>query len=56
MKSNKILITGAAGNLGGILANYLIDRNLNYGDTTRMHNELLPKLKYKTYKEGLEIF
>jgi len=24
-----------------------------YGDTARMKNELLPKLKYKTYKEGI---
>ena len=27
-----------------------------YGDTTRMRNELLPKLKYKTFEDGLEIF
>lgn len=27
-----------------------------YGDTTRMRNELLPNLTYKTYKEGLELF
>lgn len=27
-----------------------------YGDTTRMREELLPELKYKTYKEGLELF
>jgi nucleoside-diphosphate-sugar epimerase len=25
-----------------------------YGDTTRMRNELLPKLKYKTFEDGLE--
>ncbi|OFX43090.1 MAG: hypothetical protein A2046_08740 [Bacteroidetes bacterium GWA2_30_7] len=25
-----------------------------YGDTTRMRNELIKKLKYKTYKEGIE--
>ena len=25
-----------------------------YGDTTRMNNELLKELKYKTYKEGME--
>lgn len=27
-----------------------------YGDTSRMKQELLPELKYKTYKEGLELF
>ncbi|MDU1889389.1 MAG: NAD(P)-dependent oxidoreductase [Dysgonomonas sp.] len=27
-----------------------------YGDTKRMREELLPKLKYKTYKEGMELF
>lgn len=27
-----------------------------YGDTTRMRKELLPELKYKTYKEGIELF
>lgn len=27
-----------------------------YGDTTRMRNELLPSLKYKTYKDGMELF
>lgn len=27
-----------------------------YGDTTRMRNELMSKLKYKTYKEGMELF
>ena len=27
-----------------------------YGDTERMRKELLPKLKYKTYKEGIELF
>ena len=27
-----------------------------YGDTTRMRNELLPKLQYKTFENGLETF
>lgn len=27
-----------------------------YGDTKRMREELLPKLKYKTYKEGMHLF
>lgn len=27
-----------------------------YGDTERMRKELLPDLKYKTYKEGMELF
>lgn len=27
-----------------------------YGDTTRMRKELLPSLKYKTYKDGMELF
>lgn len=27
-----------------------------YGDTERMKSELLPKLTYKTYREGLELF
>jgi len=27
-----------------------------YGDTTRMRNELLPELKYKTFEDGLETF
>lgn len=27
-----------------------------YGDTTRMRSELLPSLKYKTYKDGMELF
>lgn len=27
-----------------------------YGDTSRMRKELLPKLKYSTYKEGMELF
>lgn len=27
-----------------------------YGDTTRMRQELLPQLKYKTYKEGISLF
>ena len=27
-----------------------------YGDTTRMRQELLPELKYKTYKDGMELF
>ena len=27
-----------------------------YGDTTRMRKELLPKLKYKTFEDGLETF
>jgi len=27
-----------------------------YGDTRRMHEELLPELKFKTYKEGLSQF
>jgi nucleoside-diphosphate-sugar epimerase len=48
--SNKILITGAAGNLGGLLAKHLIIGQVSYyGYTTRMREELLSKLKYKTY-------
>ncbi|MDH6307660.1 nucleoside-diphosphate-sugar epimerase [Dysgonomonas sp. PFB1-18] len=27
-----------------------------YGDTSRMRQELLPELKYKTYKEGIDLF
>ncbi len=27
-----------------------------YGDTTRMRKELLPSLRYKTYKDGMELF
>jgi len=27
-----------------------------YGDTTRMKNDLLPELKYKTFENGLETF
>lgn len=27
-----------------------------YGDTSRMRSELLPKLKYKTYKDGMSLF
>ncbi|WP_029904303.1 NAD(P)-dependent oxidoreductase [Prevotella sp. 10(H)] len=27
-----------------------------YGDTNRMREELLPELKYRTYKEGMELF
>ncbi|WP_165043167.1 NAD(P)-dependent oxidoreductase [Dysgonomonas sp. ZJ709] len=27
-----------------------------YGDTKRMREELLPKLKYKTYKDGIKLF
>lgn len=27
-----------------------------YGDTSRMRKELLPTLRYRTYKEGLELF
>jgi hypothetical protein len=27
-----------------------------YGDTERMKKDLLPELKYKTFKEGLETF
>lgn len=27
-----------------------------YGDTERMRKELLPELKYRTYKEGIELF
>lgn len=27
-----------------------------YGDTTRMRQELLPTLKYRTYKEGINLF
>ncbi|MDR1201620.1 MAG: NAD-dependent epimerase/dehydratase family protein [Tannerellaceae bacterium] len=27
-----------------------------YGDTFRMRNELLPQLKYRTYKDGMELF
>jgi len=27
-----------------------------YGDTGRMRSELLPELKYKTYKDGLNLF
>jgi hypothetical protein len=27
-----------------------------YGDTKRMRSELLPELKYKTYKEGINTF
>lgn len=27
-----------------------------YGDTSRMRTELLPQLKYKTYKDGIELF
>jgi len=27
-----------------------------YGDTKRMRDELLPKLKYKTYRDGMELF
>lgn len=27
-----------------------------YGDTSRMRQELLPELKYRTYKEGMELF
>lgn len=27
-----------------------------YGDTGRMRKELLPQLKYKTYREGMELF
>ena len=34
----------------------IIGRISYYGDTTRMRNELLPKLKYKTFEDGLETF
>ena len=27
-----------------------------YGDTSRMRKELLPELKYKTYKDGMVLF
>jgi len=27
-----------------------------YGDTRRMHEELLPELRYKDYREGMELF
>ena len=27
-----------------------------YGDTRRMRNELLPELKFKTYRDGIELF
>lgn len=27
-----------------------------YGDTSRMRQELLPELKYKTYRDGMELF
>lgn len=27
-----------------------------YGDTSRMRQELLPELRYKTYKDGMELF
>ncbi|MDN2762986.1 hypothetical protein PAJ07_09385, partial [Campylobacter jejuni] len=27
-----------------------------YGDTRRMRRELLPELKFKTYKEGIDLF
>ncbi|MFV0538353.1 MAG: NAD-dependent epimerase/dehydratase family protein [Dysgonomonas sp.] len=27
-----------------------------YGDTTRMREDLLPSLKYRTYKDGMELF
>ena len=33
-----------------------IGRVSYYGDTSRMRQELLPQLTYKTYKEGLELF
>ena len=33
-----------------------IGRTSYYGDTTRMRNDLLPELKYKTFENGLEIF
>jgi hypothetical protein len=33
-----------------------IGRVSYYGDTTRTRNELLPELKYKTFKDGLETF
>lgn len=33
-----------------------IGRISYYGDTTRMRKELLPKLKYKTFEEGLRTF
>lgn len=33
-----------------------IGRVSYYGDTTRMRNELLPSLKYKTYKDGITLF
>jgi nucleoside-diphosphate-sugar epimerase len=33
-----------------------IGMNSYYGDTFRMKKELLPSLKYKTYKDGMELF
>lgn len=33
-----------------------IGRVSYYGDTNKMKKELLPNLKYKTYKEGLKLF
>ncbi|MDR1757093.1 MAG: NAD-dependent epimerase/dehydratase family protein [Culturomica sp.] len=33
-----------------------IGRVSYYGDTTRMRNDLLPELKYKTFEEGLDTF
>ncbi|HCC52145.1 MAG TPA: hypothetical protein DEQ30_08880 [Porphyromonadaceae bacterium] len=33
-----------------------IGRASYYGDTKRMRQELLPRLKYKTYRDGMELF
>ncbi len=63
-----VLITGAAGNLGGFLARHLMDSDLRLRlmihfvrigmvpyvmDTSSMRRELLAELVYPTFQQGI---
>jgi FlaA1/EpsC-like NDP-sugar epimerase len=52
----KVLITGAGGNLGGLLAKQLCS-NQQLELYLMIHNkDVCEELKYKTFKEGLKTF
>lgn len=51
------LYSSISGKISPLTRDFIkIGRVSYYGETTRMREELLPTLKYKTYKEGITLF
>lgn len=51
------LYSSLSGKISPLTRDFItIGRVSYYGDTTRMRQELLPTLKYKTYKDGITLF